>query len=444
MDEKYYDIVVIGSGDAGKAVAFAAAKKGKKVAVIDKHPLEGTGALQGCTPQKMLVTGAEIADCVRRMNDVGVRLGSGRVSWKELQEWKQEYIHSISKNLEKQFHKIGIDTYQGVARFIDETSIRINKDILHAKTIHISAGSKPAPLSIQGAEFLITSDEFLNLIELPKRIIFIGGGYISFELAHIAARAGSEVMILHRSAVLLKEFDPDLVDLLVKASEDIGIMVNKNRPLVKVEKHGSSSVVFTQQEGREIRENADLVVHCAGRIPDIDDFDLPVGNIQYSKNGIVVTKYLQSVSNPHVSAAGDAADTGPMLTSVEIREGKIAAYNLLHKTKQRIPDYTFVPSVVFTIPHLAQVGYTEERARAKGLDFDVHFNKTDRWFLSAYKLLVQKKTGKIIGAHILGEQADALINFFAFALQHKMTAEDIKKPLYVYPTVPGSVEHMVG
>ena len=274
MDEKYYDIVVIGSGDAGKAVAFAAAKKGKKVAVIDKHPLEGTGALQGCTPQKMLVTGAEIADCVRRMNDVGVRLGSGRVSWKELQEWKQEYIHSISKNLEKQFHKIGIDTYQGVARFIDETSIRINKDILHAKTIHISAGSKPAPLSIQGAEFLITSDEFLNLIELPKRIIFIGGGYISFELAHIAARAGSEVMILHRSAVLLKEFDPDLVDLLVKASEDIGIMVNKNRPLVKVEKHGSSSVVFTQQEGREIRENADLVVHCAGRIPDIDDFDL--------------------------------------------------------------------------------------------------------------------------------------------------------------------------
>ena len=331
-----------------------------------------------------------------------------------------------------------------MARFIDETSIRINKDILHAKTIHISAGSKPAPLSIQGAEFLITSDEFLNLIELPKRIIFIGGGYISFELAHIAARAGSEVMILHRSAVLLKEFDPDLVDLLVKASEDIGIMVNKNRPLVKVEKHGSSSVVFTQQEGREIRENADLVVHCAGRIPDIDDFDLPVGNIQYSKNGIVVTKYLQSVSNPHVSAAGDAADTGPMLTSVEIREGKIAAYNLLHKTKQRIPDYTFVPSVVFTIPHLAQVGYTEERARAKGLDFDVHFNKTDRWFLSAYKLLVQKKTGKIIGAHILGEQADALINFFAFALQHKMTAEDIKKPLYVYPTVPGSVEHMVG
>ncbi|MCR4263640.1 MAG: NAD(P)/FAD-dependent oxidoreductase [Candidatus Roizmanbacteria bacterium] len=451
MNDENYDVMVIGSGDAGRTVAFDAAKKGKKVAVVDKHSWGDTDGFRGDIPKSMLVVGAELADHVRRMNDVGVHLGSGQVSWKELQEWKSTYLESVSKDLKKRFQAAGIDTYQGAARFIDETSLSVNEEVFHAKTIHIASGSKPSPLGIQGSEFLLPSDEFLSLVQLPKRIIFIGGGYISFELAHIAARAGSEVMILQGNTALLKEFDSDLVDLLVKASEKIGIIVNKNRPLVKVEKHGLSSVVFTQQEGREIRENADLVVHAAGRVPDIEDMDLMKGNVQYSKNGISVTKYLQSVSNPRVTAAGDAADTGPLLTPVVVREGEIAAYNVLHKTKQRIPDYTFVPSVVCTIPPLAKAGYTEDEARAKGLDFDVLYQKTNQWFhsilvnekFSAYKLLVQKKSGKILGAHVLGWQADAMINFFAFVMQHKMTIEDIKKPLYACPTAPGRVEHMV-
>ncbi|MBI4136494.1 NAD(P)/FAD-dependent oxidoreductase [Candidatus Roizmanbacteria bacterium] len=451
MNEKNYDVVVIGSGDAGKAVAFAAAKKGKKVAIIDKEPFGGTCALRGCVPKKMLVSGAEVADTVRRMNKIGIQLGTGHISWRQLQDWKNGYISPLSADLEKKLHAAGIDTYQGTAHFTSETSVSINEDILRAKIVHIATGSTPTPLEIQGAECMMMSNEFLELQILPKRIIFIGGGYTSFELAHVAARAGSEVMILHRSARLLKEYDQNLVDVLVKASQEIGIIIQSNHPLVKIEKHGSSYVVFTQQEGREIRENADLVVHGAGRIPDIQELDLEQGNVAYSKNGITVNRYLQSISNSHVFAAGDAAGTGPLLTPVAVREGEIAAYNILHKTKQRIPDYTFIPSVVFTIPYLAKAGYTEEQAHVKGLDFDVYVHDMKEWFhhilvnqpFGMGKVLVQKKTGKIIGAHVLGEHADNIINLFSYAMQHKMTIEDIKKPLYAYPTSSGSVEYML-
>ena len=229
--------------------------------------------------------------------------------------------------------------------------------------------------------------------------MFIGGGYISFEFAHIAARAGANVTILHRSERPLSGFDPDLVAKLVEASEEVGIDVRMNTAVTAVEKQVDALVVHT--DGQTVA--ADLVVHGAGRVPEIDALDLTAGGVEHDPTkGVAVNEFLQSVSNPAVYAAGDAAATeGWPLTPVAVSEGLTVASNILrgnHKT----PNYLGTPSVAFTIPSLSRVGMTEEEATAQGLEFTVNYKDTSSWFSSrrvnekhsAYKVLVEEGTGK--------------------------------------------------
>jgi glutathione reductase (NADPH) len=317
--------------------------------------------------------------------------------------------------------------------------------------VHVGAGAKPADLPIEGREHLTTSDRFLELEELPERIAFVGGGYISFEFAHVARRAGAEVILLHRSPHPLKGFDPDLVDLLVARTRALGVDVRLDTEVQAIVRSKKELELRARSAGKEISFTAGLVVHGAGRVPEIDDLGLDEAGVERERAGVKVNEYLQSVSNPSVYAAGDAAATeGAPLTPVASFEARIAAANILEGNHLKA-EYPPVPSVVFTLPPLASVGLNEDEARRRGLRFRTNFEETSSWYsprrvgedCSAYKVLVEEDTERILGAHLIGPHAEEIINLFAMAMQAGMKSRDVKKMIFAYPTVASDMPYMV-
>jgi glutathione reductase (NADPH) len=450
MRTKEYDLIVLGTGDAGQTVALAAAEEKWKVAIVEKKAIGGTCALWGCVPKKVLISGEELANFSQRMAAAGLS-SKTTPDWSELMAFKHRLTRSFSQVSRSRLKKHGIDIYEGTPSFVSEAAIRVGEVLLQSTYIHIATGACPRPLGIPGEEFMTTSAEFLYLEELPQRLVFIGGGYISFEFAHLAARYGRKVTIIHRSAGVLKKFDPDLVALLVEASEKLGITVATNQPPVRIEKKKDELLIIVQADGEEKKYHADMVVHGAGRVPNIADLNLEAAGIEASQDGVVVNEYLQSISNPRTYAAGDVAAGGLPLTPVAMVEGKVAADNLIYGLKRQRADYRVVPSVVFTLPKLASVGLQEAEANRQGLQYDVKFRETADWLhnlrinepFAGFKIILDRSTGRILGAHLLDSHADDLINLFALAMQHNLTAADIKQVLYAYPTASSSVQYMV-
>src|SRR5258707_1903486 len=216
-----FDIVVIGTGSAASAVASRCRSAGWQVAVIDSRPFGGTCALRGCDPKKVLVGAAEALDRVRRMKGKGIRAEEVRIDWQELMRFKRSFTEPVAKNREEGFAKAGIATFHGRARFVGPSSVQVNDEVLEGRYVVIAAGQKPADLKIVGTEHLTTSEQFLELNELPKRILFIGGGYIAFEFAHVAVRAGAQITIAHPRTRPLPRFQPEFVGPILESSRQL-------------------------------------------------------------------------------------------------------------------------------------------------------------------------------------------------------------------------------
>ncbi len=399
----------------------------------------------------MLVGAAEVIDWNNRMKEKGIISEGTEIDWPALMRFKRTFTESVPKGTEQGFAKAGIATFHGRARFIDQTIVKVGDDTLNARHILIAAGAHPANLAIPGEEHLTTSDQFPELEELPGRIVFVGGGYISFEFAHVAARADAQVRILHRGARPLAGFDPDLVNQLLQATQEIGIDVQLNTAVQAIEMDSDHFVVHASNENTKQTFKADLVVHGAGRVPEIGDLDLAKAGIDYGKKGVSVNEYLQSVSNGAVYAAGDAAASGGLpLTPVASMEGSVVAANLLEGNQHR-PDSTAVPTVAFTVPPLASVGLQEATARRQGLKFKTNHADTSGWYssrrvglkFSGYKVLVEEESNRILGAHLLGIHAEEVINLFAMAIQFGLRADDLKKVRYSYPSHSDDISYMV-
>ncbi|MGB7635992.1 MAG: NAD(P)/FAD-dependent oxidoreductase [Nitrososphaeraceae archaeon] len=496
-EQHTFDLIVIGTGTAASTTASECSSAGWSVAIIDSLPFGGTCALRGCDPKKVLVEAAKVIDSNQRHENKGI-IGSEAVhiKWPDLIRFKRTFTDPFPKNREDGYIRAGIVPFHGHARFISPTTVKVevhkdsnndNNTILNGRHILIATGSKPMNLNVPGSENIITSDQFLELGDdnLPDRIVFVGGGYISFEFAHIAARAGAKVTIIHRGKQPLEHFDPDLVNRLVQRSKDIGIDVILQAAVKSIDKSSSSSTTTNfSNEGRNklvvhyssssssdlSKENkqksdddmttssssaveADMVVHGAGREPNIDGLNLAdAGGVQYTHRGITVNEYLQSVSNPAVYAAGDVvANMGLPLTPVASYDGAVVANNLIKGNTMK-SNYTGLPSVVFTIPPLVSVGMQEKEAKDQRLRFKIKHEDTSGWASSrrvgetcaAFKVLIEEDTNQILGAHILGPHAEEIINIFSLAIRLGLTTKDLNDPiLYTYPTNSSDILYML-
>jgi len=290
----------------------------------------------------------------------------------------------------------------------------------------------------------------LNLDRMPARAVFVGGGYIAFEFAHVAARAGADVTILHRGARPLEGFDADLVDLLVRRTRELGIRVELDTDVVGVEADARGFAVRGLRDGTEQRFEADVAFHAAGRVPELDDLDLDRAGVKQEKRGVIVDPYLRSVSNSAVYAGGDAAANGPPLTPKADHDVGVLVTNLLEGDTRAV-NYDGLASAVFTVPPLASTGLTEEAARAAGLMFRTSWQDTAAWFhtrrvgetASGFKVLIEEDTGRILGAHLLGPDAAETINLFAIAIRLKIPASDLKQVPFAYPTYGSDIRFMV-
>src|SRR5216683_547064 len=447
---KNFDLIVIGTGAAGASAANECRSAGWNVAIVDSRPFGGTCALRGCDPKKVLVGATEVIERTRQMAGSGVSCDDVKIDWPALMRFKRTFTQPVPADREQQFSEAGIAVFHGRARFTDKTTIQVGDDTLIGRFVLIAAGARPATLGIDGEEHLTTSDKFLELDVLPPRILFVGGGYISLEFAHVAARSGVQIQILHRGERPLEQFDPDMVDRLVHATRELSIALHLKTAVEKIEKSSAQFTVHASVDGVPREFQADLVVHGAGRVPEIDDLDLETAGVQREKRGVCVNEFLQSVSNPNVYAAGDAAAKGPPLTPVSSHDGKVVAANLLEGNKHR-PDYRGVPSVAFTLPPVAAVGLGEAEARAAGLKLRIKSEKVPDWYTArrvaetvyGFKILIEDGSERVLGAHLVGPHADEVINLFALAIRHGLTADDLKQTILAYPTGASDIGYML-
>jgi glutathione reductase (NADPH) len=335
--------------------------------------------------------------------------------------------------------------------FIGPNSIHVEgAGTLDARHMLLASGAEPARLGIPGEEHLVTNEGFLSLATMPRRVVLVGGGYIAAEFSHIAARSGAQVTIFQHGERMLKAFDVDLVGWLMKSFSEAGIDVQTKTSVEAIEKIANGYQVISSGDGKQSVVEADLVVHAAGRSPDFDALNVAAAGIDTDKGRLKLNEYLQSTSNPSVYAAGDAAGMGPPLTPVASHDAKVVAANLLNGNNQR-PDYRGVPSVAFTIPPIAAVGLAEAKAREQGLKFRVQSRNVPIWFTArqqaepvyGFKVLVDEESDHILGAHLVGPHVDEVINLFALAIRHGLTAENLKTTMFAYPTGASDIGSML-
>lgn len=446
---KTYDAIIIGGGNAGFGVSSVLADAGKSLAFIEEAEFGGTCPNRGCTPKKVLVAAAASLDTIAKASAHGISVSKPTLDWTALIDRKSEMIDFIPGAMQGLAEKRG-DVYVGSARFTGPNSVQVGEQELTADNIIIATGSKTRPLPIPGAELMITSDEVLSHREQPREVVFVGGGVIALEFSHIYARAGTKVTILEVMPQLLPRLDADLVGQLRAATEALGVTVHTGVGVKEVrEANGRREIVF-EKDGETITLDADQVINGAGRIANVDGLDLEAAGIEHDGVRIAVDPHLQSTSNPAIWVAGDALVHTAQLSPVATFEGQLVGRNILNDSREE-PDYTTLPSSVYTVPSLATVGLTEGQARETASRIRVAVNDMTGWFSGkSYventawaKIIIDEESDLILGAHLIGHNADDLVHTFALAMKHGITASSLKDTIFAYPSFSSDIKNLL-
>jgi glutathione reductase (NADPH) len=446
MTIETYDLLVIGGGNAGVAAAGVARKAGWKVAVVEEDLLGGTCPNRGCVPKKVLVSACEVVDHARRAQGHGVT-GELRIDWDALQARRRSIVEPIPASTEASLAERGIDLVRGRARFVAARTVAVGDRRLAGRKVVIATGSTPRPLSFPGADLVATSDAFLSMPRVPRTAAFVGAGVIGMELSHVLARAGCErVVLLELGPRALPQADADAVAALVAYGRTLGIELRTGVQLRSVARDGEGFAVELEGD----RLVVDRVFHGAGRVPRLEGLDLPAAGIALDRGRVSLGPDLRCTDDADVAVVGDAAPGLPQLSPLATSLGRLVARNLV-EDRRDAPELAAVPSCVFTVPALAQVGLTEAAAKERGLEVTV--TRTDAitgWISGrthheacAFAKVVIGRDGQVAGAHLLGHGAEETIHLFALAMRHRIPAADLAAADAAYPTFSSDVRWLI-
>jgi glutathione reductase (NADPH) len=391
----------------------------------------------------VLVSTVELFLRARRAKELGIR-GTEKLSfdWQAVIARKDRIVASWSKGKEATPGKLGIPVLRGHGKFSGPREVAVNGRNYFADKIVITTGSKPTRPPIPGAELGVTSDELIHLKEQPGKLVVIGGGFIGLEFGFALAWAGTQVTLLQSGPQIGPALDHEIREALLKAATEAGMTVKTN---VKVNRITEDRTVEAEVGSRAEKFPADTVLLATGRPSNVAALEPQAAGIELERSAVKVNEYLQSVSAPHIYAAGDAAGTHQH-SPVAWYEGPIAAHNAL-KGNERKVDFSVFPSAIFTIPAIGQVGLTETealnrglRARVSKLSYDSNpaagvRNETE----GIVKVVYEDGTERILGVHVIGAHAEDIVQIAAVAMSGGLKKSELGAMHYVFPTIGGAI-----
>lgn len=446
-----YEIAIIGAGTGGYVAAIKAAQLGKKVALVEKRDLGGVCLNKGCIPTKTLIKSAEKWQEVTHSSDFGIFVSESVYDWEKIRGRKDDIIHQLRSGIEKLLQANKITVLNGEATLLDKNSIRVQPDnpdgvqTITAEKIILATGSSPAKPPIPGIKTLgvITSDELLQLDEVPSSLLIVGAGVIGLEFACIYASFGCQVTVVEMTPTILPPSDQDMQRRLGPILRKNFITVKTNAAVKEI-KHGLDGLsVLVESRGQTETLEAEKVLIATGRVPNLDKVALDKLGVAYTRKGITVNAKMET-SIPGIYAVGDVTGMS-MLAHSAAAMGVTAAQNACGQTAAM--DYQAIPSCIFTSPEIAEVGLTEQECKVQGLKVAISkFNfagngkavtmgETD----GLVKLIADAESHKILGCHIMGPHASDLIMEATLAVQLGLKAEDLTRTIHPHPTLSEAV-----
>lgn len=446
-----FDLIVIGSG-SGLDVAVAAAGHGVRVAIVEKGPLGGTCLNRGCIPSKMLIHSADVLEAIRNARTFGITVKGYEVDFPSIVDRVTAEVDGESRSIEDALSKSENPVlFKGACRFTGMKQIEVNGMTLKAEKVLIAAGSRPKIPEIEGLKEsgYITSDEALRLKVQPRVLTIIGGGYIAAELAHFFGSLGTEVNIIHRNEYLLNNEDEEISKAFTRAFGEKCNLLTSFEPL-SVKRDGDTYAVKARNiRTGEVKELAsDQLLVAVGRVPNSDLLNLGSTGVAVDGRGYIkVNEYLET-SVPGIFALGDIIGKYPFKHAANL-EAEYALQNILSPDEKVAVDYTAMPHGIFTSPQIASVGSTEQELRSKGAEYLVAkwpyiesgMGKAIEDRVGFVKFLLEKKTLKILGCHIMGSDATTLIHEVVVAMKSGGgTAFSILDAVHIHPSLSEVVQ----
>jgi glutathione reductase (NADPH) len=446
MSTYHFDLIAIGGGSGGLAVAERAASFSKRVAIIEPGALGGTCVNKGCVPKKVMWYAAHLAHAVDDAHGFGVPARRGETDWKTLVARRDDYLGDINRYWQGYASELGITHIQGHARFVSDKTVEVEAKRYSADHIVIATGSQPVVPPIPGAELGITSDGFFGLQAQPKRVAVIGGGYIGVELSGVLRALGSEVTLVALENRVLERFDPMISRVLEEEMRRQGIRVQTGFGVTQLSKEPEGTAV-TSREGWTLT-GFDTVIWAVGRRPNTQALNLEAAEVQTLPSGVIPVDACEATNAPGIYAIGDVTGKAA-LTPVAIAAGRRLGERLFDQCSDRTLDYENIPSVVFSHPPVGTVGVTEDAARQRfGNEVTVYSSEFTpmRHALSApgsttaMKLVCVGRDERVVGIHVIGEGADEMLQGFAVAVKMGVRKADLDNTLAIHPT---SAEELV-
>lgn len=433
-----YDLITIGAGSGGVRASRMAASAGKRVAMVEKSRIGGTCVIRGCVPKKLLIYGASFSDAFADSAGYGWSEAAHSLDWSKLIAAKNAEIDRLENVYRGIADKNNVDLIEGHARLADAHTVEVEGKTYTAETILIATGSWPHLPDVPGIEHAVTSNEALEMTELPRRIVVVGAGYIGVEFAGIFRMAGAEVTMIIRGDNILRGFDQDVRTALAEEMDNRGIRIMRQTRIACIEKNTDGSLRLSLSSKEDLE--ADMVMYATGRRPNTDGLGLEEIGVELDPAGRVAVDMHYRSSIDNIFALGDVANDHN-LTPVAIAEG-MAFYKTQFLGEETVLDYRNIPTAVFSTPPVGTVGLTEAEARAEYGQVDIYRSRfrpmknilAGRNERAMMKLIVDPKTDRVLGAHMVGPDAGEIIQGLGIAVKMGATKADFDSTIAVHPT----------